>query len=156
MPNPIVVAAPQAKGTLNTILNIGLTIGAGVIIYKGYGAYKDWAEKKAKEKELVKDQKSTVQPKKGKIMFDLKGAPTKSANLASIALAIQNNLHPGWNKFTKQDDAIREFKNTPMGFVKQLEQIYLDKYGITLQQDFKDKLSEENWIKIKYFFDGRF
>jgi hypothetical protein len=42
---------------------------------------------------------------------------------------------------------------TPFGYVKKLEQMYLDKYGENLKQRMADKMSDVEFIKVKFYFE---
>ena len=138
-----------------------LYVGAGIVAaYFGYKAVKGFLEKQADKADLTKDQGTDVKADKagkdkaGKKLLDLNGKPVTSVNLALIATDIYNALHPGWYKPTDQARAVRAFKNTPFGYVKELEKIYLDKYSENLKETLADKLNDENFIKIKFFFSS--
>jgi hypothetical protein len=141
------------KAAPNPILIVGIGI-VGFLAYKKLSSYLETVKQK---EDLIKDQSTDIKPgqdKKNpkKLILDLNGKPIKSANLATIAIDLYNALHPGWYKPTEQERAVRAFKNTPFGYVKQLEQIYLNKYGENLKETLADKLSDTNFIKIKPFF----
>jgi hypothetical protein len=149
------MAAPLIiqKAQPNPIVIVGVGI-LGFLAYKKISSYLETV--KAKE-DLIKDQSTDIKPGQDKnnpkkLILDLNGKPIKSANLATIAIDLYNALHPGWYKPTEQERAVRAFKNTPFGYVKQLEQIYLNKYGENLKETLADKLSDTNFIKIKPFF----
>ena len=98
--------------------------------------------------ELRKDQESTIKAAKGKVLKDLTGRPITSANLSTIAV----DLHDALSFPVDQARAVRVFRSTPWGYVPQLEKMYLDKYSENLKQKLVDKLSDANWISIKYNF----
>ena len=105
--------------------------------------------KKYKDKnELRKDQDSTIKAGKGRVLKDLTGRPITSANLSTIAV----DLHDALSFPVDQARAVRVFRSTPFGYVPQLEKMYLDKYSENLKQRLVDKLSDTNWISIKYNF----
>ena len=149
MQQPLVIQ----KSPPSPILIVGLGV-LGFLAYRKFSGLIETAQQKA---DLVKDQATDV--KKGedkknpnKLLLDLNGKPIKSANLSTIAVDVYNGLHPGWYKPTDQDRVVRAFRNTPFGYVKQLEKIYLDKYGENLKETMADKLSDTNFLKLKPFF----
>lgn len=148
---PVIIQSP--KQPLNPIV---ILVGAG-IAYFGYTELKKLYDEYKAKSDLVKDQATTIKvgtdpknPKKK--LLDLNGKPIQSVNLALIATDINAALHPGWYKPTEQDRAVRAFKNTPFGYVKDLEKIYLDKYNENLKDTMADKLNDVNFIKVKHFF----
>lgn len=148
MAQPIVVQSPSQGITTGKLIAGGvIVIGTIYIGKKLKTVYDEWKTKG----QLKADQQTTIVKPKGKVFYDVAGRPIQSANLASIAGEIQHALHPGWNKFTDKDRAVRAFQGTPFGYVKQLEQIYLDKYQVNLQQDMLDKLGND-FVKVKYQF----
>lgn len=100
------------------------------------------------QSDLKKDQDSTIRAAKGKVLKDLNGKPVTSANLSTIAV----DLHDALSFPVDQARAVRVFQSTPWGYVPQLERMYLDKYNENLKQRLVDKLSDANWIKIKFNF----
>ena len=154
MPNVVQYLPTPSKVNLTP-----LYVGGGIVIaYFGYKAIKSFLDKQNAKIDLTKDQSTDIKAdvkgkdKSGKKLLDLNGKPITSVNLALIATDIYNGLHPGWYKPTEQDRVVRAFKNTPFGYVKDLEKIYLEKYGENLKETLAEKLSETNFIKIKYFF----
>lgn len=133
----------QALTTAVKFLGGGLAIGAAY-----YFIARPLIEKFKNQSDLNKDQANTITPKKGKPLFDLKGKPINGANLSTIAIDLENAL----SFPVDQDRVIRVFLSTPWGYVGKLEQTYLDKYGVNLRQKLVDKLSDTNWIKIKFYF----
>lgn len=130
---------------------------APVIIIAGGGlAYyfiaKPLIDKMKSKSQLSKEQNSTIKAKSGGKLYDLTGKPIQSANLGTIAAELNQALHPGWYKPTEQDRVIRVFNTTPFGYVKQLEDFYLNRYNEPLKQTMLDKMSDENFIKVKYQF----
>lgn len=101
------------------------------------------------ENALKRDQQSTIKPAKGKVLKDLLGRPTTGANLALIAADIHDALD---RFFPDQDRAVRVFFNTPWGYVPQLEKLFLEKYNKDLKQLMVDKLNDQNFIKVKFYF----
>lgn len=143
LPQIIQVPTPAKAG-----LTIGKAIGGiivfGGIIYFGKKAYNSY---KAKQ-QLVTDQASTIKPPSGKILYDLRGKPIQSLNLATIATELNGFL----NFPVNQERSVSAFLDTPFGYVPQLEKLYLQKYNDNLKDRLFSKLSTENWIKIKNYF----
>ena len=134
-----------------------LLIGGGLLAFFAYTKISKYLENIEKKEDLVKDQATDIKPgsdpKNPKRKYlDLNGKPITSVNMATIAADVYNALHPGFFVPTEQDRVVRAFKNTPFGFVKQLEQIYLSKYNENLKEVMSDKLSDVNFIKVKNFF----
>lgn len=125
----------------------GAALAAGV--YWVYG--KPYFDKLKADAELKKQQQSTIESKKGKPVYDLNGKPVKSANLATIAADIYQALNPGWYKPNDNKRAVRAFKNTPFGYVGQLEKFYLEKYQQNLRDEMA-KMPDEDWIQVKFWF----
>lgn len=127
-----------------------MVLGFGALALIGVGAWKlsGYLKKQEAASQLKKDQASTVKPAAGKKMYDLNGKPITSANLGMIATDIRGAL-----KFPTDDArAVRAFKNTPFGFVNQLETLYLNKYGEDLKAQMEDDLEDEYWIQVKHWF----
>lgn len=133
-------------------ISTGKIIGGAVIVVGAIYAIKqvkDYLNKQEAKAQLVTDQNSTVLPPAGKkVFFDISGRPIKSANLATIASDLNNAL----SFPVDQERAIRVFQTTPFGSVPALENFYLSKYSDNLKDKFISKLSDANWIKIKYNF----
>jgi hypothetical protein len=130
----------------------GKIIGAVVLVGGGIYAFKqlkDYADKVKAGQDLKNDQASTVKPPKGhKVFYDLNGKPITSANLATIAADLENALsYP-----VDGARAVRVFKSTPFGSVKDLESIYLNKYSENLKDRMISRLSDADWIKVKFDF----
>jgi hypothetical protein len=127
---------------------IGLGAGA-FAVYKGYGLVKGYLDQQKMTAQLKTDQGSTVVPPAGKkVFYDLNGKPIQKANLATIAADIEDALsYP-----TDQARAVRAFKSTPFGSVGKLEDFYLDKYKEPLRERMVSRLSDANWIKVKFDF----
>jgi hypothetical protein len=137
----------QNKSGVNPYIVIGSIALTGGIYYFGV---RPWLQKKQAQNLLTRDQGSTIQPAKGKVLYNIAGKPIGSGvNLATIAADIYGGLHPGWYQPTSQERVIRAFFNTPFGYVQKLEQIYLDKYGEQLRDTMADKLSDVNFIRVK-------
>jgi len=143
---PIIV---QKSGP-DPIILIG---GAAAAIFLYLKVLKPYLDKIQAKADLSKDQATDIKAgsTKGKLI-DLNGRAITNVNLSTIATDVYNGLHPGFFVPTKQDRVVRAFKNTPFGYVKQLEQIYLNKYGENLKETMADKLSDVNFIKVKTFF----
>ena len=124
---------------------IGGTVIVGFVLYKGYGVIKKYQAKG----ELTKDQASTVTAKPGKTLFTIAGKPIRSMNLSTIVV----DLHDALSFPADQARAVRVFMTIPFGYVKKVEAMYLDKYGDNLKQKLVDKLSDANWIKVKFYFE---
>lgn len=131
----------------------GTIIAGAAVLVGGIFVLKPLITSAQNKSELNKDQASTIKPKPGKVLKNLNGKPVSSVNLSTIAVDLYNALHPGWYKPTDQARAVIAFKSTPYGYVKQLENIYLDKYGENLKKVMGDKLSFENFTKVKYWFE---
>jgi hypothetical protein len=140
---PIIVKSGSGN---NQLLELGLLLGGGALVYfKWVGPY---LKKVADKKQLAKDEAATIKPAPGKRLFDLVGRPIKSANLATIAADLKDSL-----KFPTDDPrVVRVFQTTPFGYVKKLQEFYLDKYGKDLQQELVSNLNDKSWIAIKYNF----
>lgn len=149
MAAPIIVTAPTKSNPVLTVAGVGIGLAA-TYFFVAKPLIDKWQASNA----LKTDQDSTITAGAGKNkkLFDLNGKPVKSANLGAIASELQQALHPGWYKPTEQDRVVRVFKTTPFGYVKQLENFYLNKYGENLKDTMLDKLSDENFIKVKYDF----
>lgn len=143
LPAPMII-----KSGGNTLTNLLILGGGAFLTYKVYKGFKDYVDKQQAAAQLNKDIASTIKPAKGKKLFDLNGKPIQGANLATIAADIENALsYP-----RDQPRAIRSFKNTPFGYVPELEKFYLQKYGEPLRERMINRLSDENWIKVKFNF----
>lgn len=143
---PIIIDRTNSGG-----ITTGKVIGGAIVvvgvIYIGK-KIKDYADKVAAGQQLKTDQESTIEPKKGKVLFDLSGKPIKSANIATIAADLENALsYP-----VDGQRAVRVFRSTPFGHVKDLETFYLNKYGENLKDRMISRLSDSQWIAIKYNF----
>jgi len=142
---PIVVNGGGGSSAFKVIGTVVL-IGGGIYAFK---QLKDYADKVKANEQLKNDQDTTVKPPPGKkVFYDLNGKPIQSANLATIAADLENALsYP-------VDDAraVRVFKSTPFGSVKELERVYLNKYNENLKDRMISRLSDSNWIKVKFDF----
>jgi len=145
MAAPIIVQTP--KGTNGGTIVAGAAVGLAAYWFIARPLIEKWQANNT----LKKEQDSTITAGKKKL-FDLNGKPIKAANIGSIASELNQALHPGWYKPTEQDRVVRVFKTTPFGYVGKLEAYYLDKYGENLKATMLDKLSDENFIKVKYDF----
>jgi hypothetical protein len=144
LPSPIAIKTDS--GTTKLLLGAaGVGLGYWFVL-------KPWLEQQQRQSGLNIDQGNTIKPKAGKSLYNLNGKPIKDANLSTIVYDIYQGLHPGWYAPTDDARVVRAFKNTPFGYVKQVEQLYLDKYGENLRQTMADKLSDKNWINVKYWF----
>jgi len=154
---PIIVRSGGGGGLLPIIL-VGGAAAAGYFFY-----LKPYLDKVAATNQLKADQATTVntstvidkatgKPKTVAKMYDLRGKPITSANLATIASDIYAGLHPGWYKPTDQERVVRAFLNTPWGRVQEMEGVYLKNHGENLRATMVEKLSDENWIKVKNWF----
>lgn len=141
---------PNPASGLGTAVKVVAVVAGGTLIY--FKGVKPWLEKRKAEGELKLQQESTLKATDKKKLFDLNGKPILSANLSTIATDIYNGLHPGWYVPTDQARVIRAFKNTPYGYVNKLEEIYLKQYGENLRTTMADKLSDVNWIQVKFLF----
>lgn len=150
---PIIL--PAQKSAVSPIITIAIVGGLG---YFAYSKLKDYFDKEQAKKDLTTDQGSnvTVNPKstdpRYRKLLDLNGKPIKTVNLATIATDLNKGLHTEWYKPADQQRIVRAFKNTPFGFVKDLEKLYLNKYAENLKELMMDKLNDENFIKVKHFF----
>jgi hypothetical protein len=146
----------MATISIPTPVSTGITFGkvvGGVIVIGGviYGVkkFKNYLDKENEKKQLLIDQGTTIKPPPGKkVFYDLNGKPITSANLSTIAADLEDAL----SFPVDQARVIRVFQSTPFGSVKDLETFYLNKYGENLKQRMIDKLSDSNWIKIKFNF----
>ena len=136
------------EGGNNVLTTVGIVAGL-VIAYKGYSTIKDWRKEAEAKDQLKKDQASIIKVAPGKKLFDLMGKPIKSANIANIA----SDIESGTSYPTDQQRVLRAFKSTPFGHVKELEDFYLDKYKEPLRERLVSRLSDANWISIKFLFD---
>lgn len=151
MPTPTIIQTPAPAQKTSPLVPIVIV---GGLSYLGYRFVLKPLIKKGQDKaELNALQTSTVKTAPGKPLYNVSGKPIQSANLGTIAVDLFNALHPGWYKPTDQSRVVRVFLNdVPYGMVNQLEQIYLTTYGENLRKELADKLSDENFIKIKYYF----
>lgn len=145
MPAP---AAPMIIKTGSSPLKmvatgVGIALAVAAVI-EGRKLYKEYKDKQ----DLKRDQGSTIKPKPGGKLFDIIGRPITSANLATIAVDLDNAL--SWP--ADQERAVRVFQTTPFGSVPALEQLFMDKGFGNLRQRMVNKLSDANWIKVKYNF----
>jgi hypothetical protein len=143
---PIIIDRSSGGITTGKIIG-GAAILIGVI-YIGK-KIKNYTDKIAAGQSLKTDQESTITPPKGKkILYDLSGKPITSANLATIAADLENALsYP-----VDGQRAVRVFRTTPFGYVKELEKFYLNKYGENLKDRMISRLSDSQWIAVKYNF----
>lgn len=143
------MARKRAMNDGSSILTTVAVVASGVAVWKGYGLVKDYLDQQKATAQLKTDQGSTITPPAGKkIFYDLNGKPIQKANLATIAADIEDALsYP-----TDQPRAIRAFKSTPFGSVGKLEDFYLSKYNEPLRERMVSRLSDVNWIKVKFDF----
>lgn len=134
------------KSNSNPLITIGLILGSGTALY--FFVAKPLIDKVKAKADLKNDEASTVKAAKGKVLKDLTGKPVTSVNLATLVF----DLHDALSFPVDQGRVIRVFQSTPWGYVPKLEAMYLDKFGDNLQQMLVKKLSDTNWIKIKYNF----
>jgi len=148
MPQIQPIIMPSSSGGLTTGKIIGGAVIIGGVIY-GVKQLKDYLDKEKAKAQLTTDQNSTIKPPPGKkVFYDIAGRPITSANLSTIAADLEDAL----SFPVDQERAVRVFKTTPFGSVPDLEKFYLDKYSVNLKDKFISKLSDANWIKIKYNF----
>jgi hypothetical protein len=129
---------------LKPALEIAALVGGAYGVYKLHG----FLSKLKDSADLKRDQDSTIKPKKGGKLFDLTGKPITSMNLATIAADLNDAL----SFPVDQGRVLRVFQSTPFGYVAELEKIFLDKNFGNLRQRMVDKLSDTNWIKVKFNF----
>lgn len=145
---PPVTRAMMIKGgndPVKIVMEIGgLALGA-FLVYEGFQLVKKYNDKA----DLKRDQDSTIKPGKNGKLFDLNGKPITGVNLATIATDLDNAL----SFPADQARAVRVFKSTPFGYVKKLEDLFLAKNFGNLRQRMADKLSDANWIKVKFYFE---
>lgn len=152
-PAPIVV---QSKNNFTPLY----IIGGAALAYFGYKAVKKFLEDQQTAANIKAGQASTVKPgtkdKSGQIIsiYDISGKPVSKSgvNIDTIATDLYNALNPGWYKPTDQSRVLRVFNSTPLNQVKTLENIYFNKYKESLKEVLGDKLSDENFIKVKFYF----
>lgn len=148
--NNLPAPAPAVKGM--NLTPVYVILGAGAL-YLAYNEYKKWKEQRDKESALTKDQASTINTEKKKPLYNLNGKPISSANLGTIAADLYSALNTSWYSPTDTERAVRTFKNnTPYGYVQQLEKLYLEKYGQNLKERMAEKLSDVEFINVKYYF----
>jgi hypothetical protein len=122
-----------------------------VLTVLGYKyVYQPWNETRKAKANMIKDHASTVAARRGKTLYDLNGKPVKSMNLGTIAADIHDSLEAWGPNDGKR--VVRVFKTTPFGYVRQLEKLYLEKYGKNLKDHLVKELKDEDWISIKYWF----
>lgn len=138
---PIIV-----KSGNNGLLFGGLILGGGIFGY--ITIIKPMIDEYKSKNSLKRDQASTIKAPPGKVLKDLNGKPTTSANLSTIAA----DLYEALSFPADGARAVRVFKSTPWGYVEKLEEMYLDKYKENLKDRLVKKLSDEQWISIKFNF----
>lgn len=144
----------NSDGEMPAVVKIGFGLAIAYGLYKGGKYYLD----KIKAGDDLKAQhdsiiKPPINTKTGKpiTLYDLNGKPiTGTVNLSIIANDIHQALHSGVTD--DEQRAIRAFKRTPVGYVKQLEAFYLKQYGLNLQNDMSDYMDDEEFIQVKFFF----
>jgi hypothetical protein len=137
-------AAPRQG--INPLIPIG--IGTGVVALAYWKIVRPWWEEHKSKDQLKKNQASTIKPAPGKVLKDLNGKPITSANLSTIAADLKEAL-----SFPADGPrAVRVFKSTPWGYVQKLEDLYLENYHENLKDLLAKKLSDSEWISIKFNF----